>query len=89
MKIFGSWKPISKKNCKLETDFEKLGKLENFMEKLGSWKVRRKCEVGVNYGEMGEVKKKFKFYFNVKDNRYERSYICFGLCNINLICFCR
>ena len=77
-----------KKNCKLETDFEKLGKLENFMEKLGSWKVRRKCEVGVNYGEMGELKKKIKFYFNVKTNRYEGSYICFGLSNINLIWFC-
>ena len=55
------------------------------MEKLGSWKGRRKCEVGVNYGEMGELKKKIKFYFNVKTNRYEGSYIFFGLSNINSI----
>ena len=61
---------------------EKLGKLETFFEILGSWnlnlrswKGRREWEVGVNYREMGEVKKKIKFYFDVKNHSYEKSYL--------------
>ena len=70
----GSWKPI----------LNKLGKLENFFEKLGTWNLNfkswwgrrpRNSEVGVNYGDMREVKKKINCYFDAKNHSYERSFL--------------
>ena len=64
----GSWKPILilKTLVKLETFFKKL---ESWYLNFRSWKGRRKCEVGVNNGKMGKLKKKAT-YFDLKNHSY-------------------
>ena len=57
-----SWKPILKVLVKLEPFFKKL---EIWYLNFRSWKGRRKCEVRVNTGRMGKLKKN-SFIFRLK-----------------------
>ena len=61
-----SWKPILKILVKLAIFFKKP---ESWYLNFRSWKGRRKCEVGVNNGKIGNLKIK-KLHFDLKNHSH-------------------